>query len=251
VVEKGSGRATMTSMGTARRLHYDYADYLRSLEVSPLKLEYCEGVIYAMAGGTRAHAELGAAVIAALHRVLPKGRRPATSDLKVRVEASDLSTFPDASVVCGEAVASSLDANAITNPALLVEVTSKSTEDYDRGEKLSHYKQLPSLRAVLYVSRIARARSRSSPARLPVGPSRISEAASTCRSPRPRFALPSTMSTRASRSTPCSGGHTRGSLVPTRKMCRKGPQRPTETRASAPPHGAALARERTLVLALD
>jgi Uma2 family endonuclease len=139
-------------MTTARRLHYDYADYLRSLEVSPLKLEYCEGVIYAMAGETRAHAELSAAVIGILHRVLPKGCRPATSDLKVRVEASDLSTFPDVSVVCGEAVASRIDANAITNPILLVEVTSKSTEDYDRGDKLSHYKQLPSLQVVLYVS---------------------------------------------------------------------------------------------------
>ena len=148
---QGDG-ATMCGMTTARRLHYDYADYLRSLEVSPLKLEYCDGVIYAMAGGTRAHAELSAAVIGILHRLLPKGCRPATSDLKVRVEASDLSTFPDVSVVCGEAVASSIDANAITNPALLVEVTSKSTEDYDRGDKLSHYKQLPSLQVVLYVS---------------------------------------------------------------------------------------------------
>lgn len=139
-------------MGTARRPHYDYEDYLRSLEVSTLKLEYCDGVIYAMAGGTRAHAELGAAMIAVLHRTLPKGCRPATSDLKVRVEASDLSTFPDVSVLCGEAISSPVDANAITNPTLLVEVTSKSTEDYDRGDKLSHYKQLPALQAVLYVS---------------------------------------------------------------------------------------------------
>ncbi len=139
-------------MSTAKRLHYDYADYLRSLELSELKLEYCEGTIYAMAGGTRAHAELGAAMIAVLRGVLPKTCRVATSDLKVRIEESDLSTFPDASVVCGEAVASAIDANAITNPALLVEVTSRSTEDYDRGDKLSHYKQIPALRAVLYVS---------------------------------------------------------------------------------------------------
>jgi Uma2 family endonuclease len=45
-----------------------------------------------------------------------------------------------------------IDPNAITNPTLLVEVTSNSTEDYDRGEKLGHYKQLPSLVAVLFVS---------------------------------------------------------------------------------------------------
>ena len=44
------------------------------------------------------------------------------------------------------------DRNAITNPAVLVEVTSNSSADYDRGEKLSHYKQCPSLEAVLIVS---------------------------------------------------------------------------------------------------
>jgi Uma2 family endonuclease len=143
-------------MSTAKRLHYDYADYLRSLEMSELKLEYCDGVIYAMAGGTPSHALLSAAVIAALHRALPKSCRVATSDMKVRIEASGLSTFPDVSVICGGATVSAIDANAVTNPAVLVEVTSRSTEDYDRGDKLSHYKQLPSLRAVLVVSHRAR-----------------------------------------------------------------------------------------------
>ena len=120
--------------------------------MSALKLEYCDGVIYALAGGTRAHAELSAAVIIALHRVLPKSCRVSTSDMKVRIDASDLSTFPDVSVICGEPFMSSLDANALSNPTLLVEVTSKGTEDYDRGDKLSHYKQLPSLQVVLFVS---------------------------------------------------------------------------------------------------
>ncbi len=143
-------------MSTARRLHYAYADYLVSLQLSELKLEYCDGTIYAMAGGTPAHAELSAAVIGVFHRLLPKGCRPSTSDMKVRVEASDLSTFPDVSVVCGERLVSNIDANALINPTLLVEVTSKSTEDYDRGDKLSHYKQIPSLKAVLFISHRSR-----------------------------------------------------------------------------------------------
>ena len=54
-------------MSSAKRLHYEYADYLRSLEMSELKLEYCDGVIYAMAGGTRAHAQLSS------HRRAPSG----------------------------------------------------------------------------------------------------------------------------------------------------------------------------------
>lgn len=139
-------------VSNAKRLHYSYAEYLELLERSTFKLEYADGVIYAMAGGTIAHAQLAAAVIRTLGAALPGTCAVFTSDLKVRVDATDLSTFPDVSVVCGPVVASPIDAHAVTNATLLVEVTSRSTEDYDRGDKLSHYKQLPSLRAVLFVS---------------------------------------------------------------------------------------------------
>lgn len=139
-------------MTTARRLHYTYEDYLRVLEMSSIKLEYCDGVIYAMAGGTPAHAALSAAATRLLGNALAGRCVAYSSDLKVRVEATDLSTFPDGSVICGAVLRATLDAQAATNPVILVEVTSRSTEDYDRGEKLSHYKQLASLRAVLFVS---------------------------------------------------------------------------------------------------
>jgi Uma2 family endonuclease len=139
-------------MSHAKRLHYSYDEYLRLLEQSSFKLEYCDGVIYAMAGGTVAHAELGASMIRRLGDALGPGCRVFTSDLKVRIDATDLSTFPDVSVVCGPSRTSGRDANALVNPTLLVEVTSRSTEDYDRGDKLSHYKQIDSLRAVLFVS---------------------------------------------------------------------------------------------------
>ena len=135
----------------ARATHYSYQEYLASLAMTELKLEYCEGVIYAMAGGTPTHAELSVNSAAILKRELTKCS-VFSSDLKVRIERTDLSAFPDISVVCGPRESSSVDRNALTNPVILVEVTSPSTEDYDRGEKLSHYKQLPSLAAVLFVS---------------------------------------------------------------------------------------------------
>lgn len=143
-------------MTSARRLHYDYDEYLAALEASPLTLEYCDGEIYAMVRGTPLHAQLAAAVIVTLARTLPKNCRLSTSDMKVRVEATDLTTFPDVSVVCGKAEVSKIDSNAVVNPSVLIEVTSKSTEDYDRGDKLSHYKQIPQLRAVLFVSHRSR-----------------------------------------------------------------------------------------------
>jgi Uma2 family endonuclease len=139
-------------MTTARRLHYSYEDYRRALKDSRLKLEFSDGVIYAMAGGTPQHAELAASVTALLRQALMSRCRVYSSDLNIHVEATGLSTFPDGSVVCGPLATLAIDPNAVVNPTLLVEVTSNSTEDYDRGDKLSNYKQIPSLRAVLIVS---------------------------------------------------------------------------------------------------
>lgn len=144
-------------MTSPKGLHYSYDEYLRLLEQSPFKLEYCDGVIYAMAGGTVAHAALSAAMTRLLGQALLGECTVFSSDLKVRSETSDLSTFPDVSVVCGGQQVSSVDEHALVNPTILVEVTSRSTEDYDRGDKLSHYKQIPSLRAVLFVSHRTRA----------------------------------------------------------------------------------------------
>lgn len=139
-------------MSSARGVHYSYEDYVRALEDSEIKLEYFDGEIYAMAGGTLAHAELGARVITQLSQGLVGGCRVFTSDAKVQVEATGLTTFPDATVVCGETRNAANDRHALVNPTILVEVTSKGTEDYDRGEKLSQYRQISSLKAVLLVS---------------------------------------------------------------------------------------------------
>jgi Uma2 family endonuclease len=143
-------------MTTVRRLHYTYAQYLEALEISELRLEYFDGDIFAMAGGTPEHGMLAAGLTTLIDQQLPSGRRAMSSDVKVRVLATGLSTFPDLSVVCGELKRAPDDENCVTNPVLLVEVLSRSTEDYDRGEKLNQYQQIPSLRVVLLVAHDAR-----------------------------------------------------------------------------------------------
>lgn len=148
----GPMSGTVTHVSTARRLNYTYEDYLRALEDSRIKLEYCDGQIYAMAGGTPAHAELAMRAGHLLMQSLQASCRVYSSDLRVRIDATDLSTFPDVAVVCGPREMSAVDPQAVTNPTILVEVTSPSTETYDRGEKLRHYQTLPSLRLVLFVS---------------------------------------------------------------------------------------------------
>lgn len=117
-----------------------------------MKLEFQDGTIYAMAGGTVAHAALSANATRILGQSLLGRCTAFSSDLKIRIESTDLATFPDVSIVCGALERSPIDEHALVNPSILVEVTSRSTEDYDRGDKLSHYKQIPSLRAVLFVS---------------------------------------------------------------------------------------------------
>ena len=119
---------------TARRVHYSYQQYVALEEESSIRHEYLDGEIYAMAGGSPDHAALAATVIALLRAQLPPGCRVFPSALRVRVPETSLSTYPDISVVCGRTQRASDDALAVINPVLLVEVTSASTELYDRDE---------------------------------------------------------------------------------------------------------------------
>lgn len=107
-----------------------------------------------MAGGSEEHSALAAEVLRALGNAT--GDRPCrvhTSDLRVYVEAVGLSTFPDGAVVCGplQQHPPSPDATAL-NPAVLLEVTSDSSEEYDTGLKLEAYRTIPSLRDYVIVS---------------------------------------------------------------------------------------------------
>jgi len=137
----------------AHRICYSLEDYLILEESSNVKHEYLGGQIYAMAGGTPEHAALAAATIGLLFGQLRSGPcRAHDSDLRVRVEATSLSTYPDITIICGRSQRSEKDEQAVTNPAAIIEVLSRSTESYDRGDKFEHYKHLPSLRQYVLVS---------------------------------------------------------------------------------------------------
>jgi Uma2 family endonuclease len=135
------------------RSRYTRADYLALEASSNVKHEYLEGRIHAMAGGTPEHAALAAAVIGLLFPQLRGSPcRAHDADLRVRVPATGLATYPDVTIVCGPSARDPEDPNAVINPTLIVEVLSPGTEDYDRGDKFEHYKALPSLVEYLLVS---------------------------------------------------------------------------------------------------
>jgi Uma2 family endonuclease len=115
--------------------------------------EYVAGEVFAMAGGTEAHNLIVANVVGELRNQL-KGKpcRVYPSDMKVHIAADDVGTYPDAMVVCGERRFYDDRRDMVTNPTLIVEVLSDSTEAYDRGDKFMHYRSLQSLQAYLLLS---------------------------------------------------------------------------------------------------
>jgi Uma2 family endonuclease len=136
------------------RHRYTYEEYLAYERDSGLKHEYEDGSILAMAGGSRRHNALASRVSAALEAARGRGCVAFQSGQKVRVLATGKATYPDASMVCGPIEGDPADPSGatITNPTLIVEVLSASTEEEDRGNKWQHYQLIPSLMEYVLVS---------------------------------------------------------------------------------------------------
>lgn len=137
------------------RQRFTFEDYLVLEETSLAKHEFLDGHVWAMAGGTPDHGAIAANVIALLsNQVRHRACRVFTSDVRIRVLATGLATYPDVSVVCGVQEHDPTDPkkNTVTNPCVLVKVLSPSTEAYDRGEKVAHYKQIPSVQEIVLVA---------------------------------------------------------------------------------------------------
>lgn len=137
----------------AELVRYTYAEYLALERRTDQRHEYFDGEVFLMAGGTPRHAKVLSNANVALGAAL--GDRPCqafSSDLKIRIPATGLATYPDLSVICGPLERHPEDRNVATNPTLIVEVLSESTEVWDRTRKFFHYQQLPSLRHYLLVS---------------------------------------------------------------------------------------------------
>lgn len=114
--------------------------------------EYVKGEIRAMSGGTADHSTIGGNIARILGNALvPRGCRVFGSDMKIHTRAA-VNTFPDVSVVCGPLGFHRGRKDIITNPLLIVEVLSDSTEAYDQGDKFRYYQTIPTLTDYLLVA---------------------------------------------------------------------------------------------------
>ncbi len=140
-------------MSAVSKPYYTFEEYLARERLASIKSEYYRGQIFAMAGGSLRHNAISGNVFAVMYgRLRGSSCRPSNSDQRIRIQANGLATYPDVSVVCGELQVDAEDRDAITNPLVIFEVLSKSTESYDRGKKFDLYRQLNSLKEYILVA---------------------------------------------------------------------------------------------------
>ncbi len=142
-------REPVTAFGKQK---FTIEEYLTMEEAATEKHEYYKGELFAMSGNKIPHNTIVSNLFGEL-AVKLKGKdcQPFGSDMRVHVEANTLFTYPDISIVCGEPKTLNNDDWNMLNPAVIVEILSASTKNYDRGEKFKRYRDIPSLKEYILV----------------------------------------------------------------------------------------------------
>ncbi len=137
-----------------QRKYISPEEYLTAERESLEKHEYFDGEIFQMAGSSRKHSLIASNVNASLNiQLKSRDCQVHTSDLRVHIPKTGLFTYPDVLVVCGKPqVLPDAYLDTLTNPILIIEVLSSSTEGYDKGVKFDNYRSLESLREYVLVS---------------------------------------------------------------------------------------------------
>lgn len=131
-------------------------EYLAAEATSPVKHEYRDGEVYAMAGASDEHVTIAANLTALLLPVArQRGCRLYGADMKVRIDPPNCFYYPDLLVSCDPRDRETRYYKK--HPKLIVEILSDGTEAFDRGDKFRHYRQLDSLEEYLLVSQNCRA----------------------------------------------------------------------------------------------
>jgi Uma2 family endonuclease len=140
-------------MATAALTYYTPEEYLALERHSEFKSEYIDGRIVAMTGASAPHNRIAGGVYAELRaRFRDRSCEAFIGDVRVQVERNRRYTYPDVVAVCEEPEYLDGVLDTLTNPALIVEVLSPSTEAYDRGEKFQHYRTIETLQEYVLVA---------------------------------------------------------------------------------------------------
>ena len=133
---------------------YTLEEYLELDRTSEERLEFWGGEVFCMSGGSEAHVEIESNLVAFLKPQLrDRSCRAFPAEMRIKVPSAPPYRYADFSALCGKAEFEEIGGVAtLVNPQLIVEVLSPSTEAYDRGDKFTHYKSIPTLREYLLVA---------------------------------------------------------------------------------------------------
>jgi Uma2 family endonuclease len=143
-----------TDMAANPERRYTLEEYLELDRTSEERLEYWDGEVFCMNGGSERHYEIESNIHYFLKTSLrAHGCRVFTGNVRIKVPGAPPYRYADVSALCGEAKFEEIGGvDALVSPQLLVEVLSPSTEAYDRVDKFTHYKSIPTLREYLLVA---------------------------------------------------------------------------------------------------
>ena len=135
------------------KITYSFAEYLQLEETAAYKNEYQDGEIVPMTGGTTDHNKIALNFAAYLKFAL-KGQKYNIfiGDVKLWIAQYRQATYPDVLLIEGEPIYYETGKTTITNPRLIVEVLSKSTQNYDQGDKFLYYRSLPEFQEYILIS---------------------------------------------------------------------------------------------------
>ena len=141
-------------MAANPELRYTLEEYLELERTSEERFEFWDGEIFCMSGVSEEHAEIETNLIVSLKsRLRTRGCRVFPANMRIKVPTAPPYRYADLSALCGEAQFEEIGGvDALVNPQLIVEVLSPSTEAYDRGDKFTHYKSIPTLSEYLLVA---------------------------------------------------------------------------------------------------
>jgi Uma2 family endonuclease len=131
--------------------HLSPEEYLKAEQDSPIKHEYRQGLVYAMAGASNTHVLIAGNLFAMLRNHLRGSScRAYISDTKVQIESIKTYYYPDVAISCDQRDRELKD--FLRHPCLIIEVLSDTTEAFDRGDKFGDYRKLESLQEYVLIS---------------------------------------------------------------------------------------------------
>lgn len=141
-------------MSAQPKMRYTLEEYLELDRNSDERLEFWESEVFSMSGASDEHSQIEVNLIVSLDtRLSERGCRVFAANMRIKVPSLPPYRYCDVSALCGEPQFEQIDGvDVLINPALIIEILSKSTEARDRGEKFTHYKSIPSFCEYLLIA---------------------------------------------------------------------------------------------------